>query len=101
MKEFKRLVIPGYYGSIDIDEIFNVKIQDKSLIIFWMSSGMFNSQYILKGDCIPEDLRRDIELEEEYSSYVSLSESDFEKYKKVLQKLFKTTVIDPLKEERG
>lgn len=98
MRVIDFLVIPGFYGSTNIDDITSVDIKENYISINWVdkSGRVYNSQCLMKGDHIPDFIKT--ATGDDYQPSHPLSVSDFEKYKKVLQGLIKINVIDPLKE---
>jgi len=101
MKEINFLVIPGWIGKTNIDDITFIEIKESYIMIHCESKtyGWSSIQCLLKGKSMPEFISKKVPDYEYQQPYHSLSESDFEKYKAVLQKLIKVNIIDPLKEE--
>lgn len=100
MRTINRLVIPGFYGSTDIDEITGVHIDENYINISWEHRTFqnCNSQCLMKGDYVPDFIKN--ATGDDYQPSHALSESDFEQYKKSLQKLIKINIIDPLLVDR-
>ncbi len=98
MRQIDFLVIPGILGSINIDDITYVRINEECICIDWKdpAGGMCDCKYLLKGNYMPDFILN--AAADDYFPFHILTDDEFKKYMGILQKIIKINVIDPLKE---